>query len=155
MKSHAGHCVEHLKVFRESRFTHSPIQMHSKPVQPLFLDGFESRVDQVLYAPDLPASPEQPHPFIYHITILNVSDRVVTLKGRKWVVRGEDGTISAMEGDGVVGCFPRLDPGEHFSYNSYHTTAGRALAEGAYLGITEEGEAVIARIPPFELIPPG
>lgn len=110
-------------------------------------------MDQVVFSPDLPASPEQPYPFVYFITIHNQSDQTLTVKGRKWVVRAEDGTTSAMEGDGVVGCFPRLEPGEHFSYNSYHTTAGRAVAEGAYLGLTEEGKVVIARIPPFELIP--
>jgi ApaG protein len=121
---------------------------------PQFLFGFEASVDRVVYDPDLPASPDQPHPFIYYITIRNGSDRIVTVKGRKWVVRSEDGQVTAVEGDGVVGCFPRLEPGESFSYNSYHTTAGRAVAEGAYLAMTEEGEAVIARIPEFELIPP-
>jgi ApaG protein len=123
-------------------------------MQPELLPGFEATVDRVEYDPELPASPEQPHPFVYYITIRNGSDRTLTVKGRKWVVRAESGEITAVEGDGVVGCFPRLEPGEEFSYNSYHTTAGRALAEGAYLAVTEEGEAVLARIPPFQLIPP-
>lgn len=121
---------------------------------PSFLTGFEATVEKVVYAPELPAPPDQPHPFVYYITIRNDSDRTITVKGRKWVVRGEDGHITAVEGDGVVGCFPRLESGEVFSYNSYHTTSGRAVAEGAYLAMTEEGEAVIAKIPPFELIPP-
>jgi len=123
-------------------------------MQPELLPGFEATVDRLEYDPELPASPEQPHPFVYYITIRNGSDRTLTVKGRKWVVRAESGEITAVEGDGVVGCFPRLEPGEEFSYNSYHTTAGRALAEGAYLAVTEEGEAVLARIPPFQLIPP-
>jgi ApaG protein len=121
---------------------------------PQLLPGFEASVDRVVYDPELPASPDQPHPFIYYITIRNGSDRTLTVKGRKWVVRGEDGQVTAVEGDGVVGCFPRLEPGETFSYNSYHTTAGRAVAEGAYLAVTEAGEAVVARIPQFALIPP-
>ncbi|MEI6322071.1 MAG: ApaG domain [bacterium] len=122
---------------------------------PQLLPGFEATVDRVVYDPDLPASPDQPHPFIYYITILNGSDQTITVKGRKWVVRAENGQVTAVEGDGVVGCFPRLEPGEAFSYNSYHTTAGRAVAEGAYLALTEAGEAVVAKIPPFNLIPPG
>jgi ApaG protein len=125
-----------------------------QPRLPRLLKGFEAVVDRVVHAPDLPASPDQPHPFVYFITIRNGSDRTVTVKGRKWVVRGEEGQVTAVEGDGVVGCFPRLEPGEHFSYNSYHTTAGRAVAEGSYLAVTDDGEAVVALIPSFELIPP-
>jgi ApaG protein len=124
-------------------------------MQPRLLEGFGATVDRVVHAPDLPASLEQPHPFVYFITIRNESDRTVTVKGRKWVVRAEDGHVTAVEGDGVVGCFPRLEPGEQFSYNSYHTTAGRAVAEGSYLAVTEDGEAVMALIPAFDLIPPG
>ena len=118
------------------------------------LQGFEAIVDRVVYDPELPASPDQPHPFVYHITIRNGSDRTLSVKGRKWVVRAESGEITAVEGDGVVGCYPRLEPGEEFSYNSYHTTAGRAVAEGAYLAVTEEGDVVLAKIPAFQLIPP-
>ena len=125
-----------------------------QPRLPRLLKGFEAVVDRVVHAPDLPASPDQPHPFVYFITIRNGSDRTVTVKGRKWVVRGEEGQVTAVEGDGVVGCFPRLEPGEYFSYNSYHTTAGRAVAEGSYLAVTDDGEAVVALIPSFELIPP-
>jgi ApaG protein len=122
---------------------------------PRLLEGFGATVDRVVHAPDLPAPPDQPHPFVYFITIRNDSDETVTVKGRKWVVRSEDGKVVAVEGDGVVGCFPRLESGEHFSYNSYHTVSGPAVAEGAYLAVTEEGEAVMAMIPPFSLIPPG
>jgi len=125
-----------------------------QPRLPRLLKGFEALVDRVVHSPDLPASHDQPHPFVYFITIRNGSDRTVTVKGRKWVVRAEDGQVTAVEGDGVVGCFPRLEPGEHFSYNSYHTTAGRAVAEGSYLAVTDDGEAVVALIPSFELIPP-
>ena len=124
-------------------------------MQPRLLEGFGATVDRVIHAPDLPASPDQPHPFVYFITIRNESDRTVTVKGRKWVVRAEGGYVTAVEADGVVGCFPRLEPGEQFSYNSYHTTAGRAVAEGSYLAVTEEGEVVMALIPSFQLIPPG
>jgi ApaG protein len=121
---------------------------------PLLLEGFGAEVDRVVHAPGLPTPPGQPHPFVYFITIRNDSDRTLTVKGRKWVVRGEDGHVTAVEGDGVVGCFPRLEPGDHFSYNSYHTVSGPSVAEGSFLAVTEEGEAVMARIPAFRLIPP-
>ena len=54
----------------------------------------------------------------------------------------------------MVGEFPRLEPGETFSYNSTHIVASAAVAEGAYFGTTEDGEAVFTRIPAFRLALP-
>ena len=34
----------------------------------------------------------------------------------------------ALEGDGVVGKFPRLSTGETFSYNSYHVIGADSIA---------------------------
>jgi ApaG protein len=123
-------------------------------VKPVLLEGFEATVDRVEYDPGLPTPPGQPFPFVYYITIRNGSDRTLTVKGRKWVVRAEGGAVTAVEGDGVVGCFPRIEPGESFSYNSYHTTAGYALAEGAYLAASDDGEPFMALIPAFKMVPP-
>jgi ApaG protein len=53
-----------------------------------------------------------------------------------------------------VGEFPRLDPGEHFSYNSYHTIGSDSVAEGAYFGVTADGGPVFTRIPRFEMRAP-
>lgn len=125
-----------------------------QPRLPRLLEGFAAVVERVVYAPDLPAPADLPYPFVYFITIRNDSERTVTVKGRKWVVRGEDGHVTAVEADGVVGCFPCLAPGEHFSYNSYHTVAVPSVAEGAYLAVTDQGEAVMAPIPLFDLVPP-
>jgi ApaG protein len=124
-------------------------------MQVRLLPGFEATVDRVDHDPGLPVPPGQPHAFVYHITIRNGSGRVVTVLGRKWVVRSGSGRVTVVEGDGVVGRCPRLEPGESFSYNSYHTTDGPAVAEGAFLAETEEGNAVLAAIPPFEMTPPG
>ena len=104
--------------------------------------------------PHLDAPPERPHPFVYFLTIHNESDVTVTIKGRKWVVTDEDGQSVVVEGDGVVGKFPRLDPGEHFSYNSYHTIGSDSAAEGAFFGVTEAGDYVFTRIPRFEMRAP-
>jgi ApaG protein len=120
---------------------------------PKLLEGFSVEIDRLIYDSQLQTPIGKPHAFVYFITIHNRSDRALTVKGRKWVVREEDGELIVMEGEGVVGEYPYLLPNSYFSYNSYHTTAGRALAEGAYLALTDEGEAVIATIPPFELIP--
>lgn len=119
------------------------------------LDGLRVTVDRVTFMPQLEASEDRPYPFVYFITIHNDSVETVTIKGRKWVVTDAGGGTVVVEGDGVVGKFPRLQPGEHFSYNSYHTIGADSVAEGAYIGMTDEGMPVIVRIPRFEMtVPP-
>ena len=115
------------------------------------LEDLRVTVDKVVYMPHLEAPANRPHPFVYFITIRNDSTEAVTVKGRKWVVTEADGQRVVVEGDGVVGKFPRLAPGEHFSYNSYHVIATDSVAEGAYLGIRDDGRPVIMRIPKFTM----
>jgi len=118
------------------------------------LPGLSVSIDEVTHAPDLESPPDKPFRFIYSITIRNDSKETLTIRGRKWVVREENGETTAVEGDGVVGEFPRLEPGESFSYNSTHIVASAAVAEGAYFGTTDDGEAVFTRIPAFALALP-
>ena len=115
------------------------------------LDGLRVTVDRIIHEPHLDAPAERPHPFVYFITIHNDSLETVTIKGRKWVVVDMEGQQLVVEGDGVVGKTPRLEPGEQFSYNSYHTIGSDSVAEGAFFGTIENGDAVFTRIPPFEL----
>ena len=115
------------------------------------LGGLRAIVDRVTFMPSLDAPPERPFPFVYFITIHNDSDETVTIKGRKWVVADSQGGMIVIEGEGVVGKFPRLLPGENFSYNSYHTIGSDSVAEGAFLGVTDDDKPVVARIPKFEM----
>lgn len=118
------------------------------------LAGLRATVDRVLYMPQLEAPEDRPHPFVYFITIHNDSDTTVTIKGRKWVVTDAQDHRVVVEGDGVVGKFPRLEPGQSFSYNSYHVIGSDSRAEGAFFGVTDAGEAVFTRIPAFSMEAP-
>jgi len=115
------------------------------------LAGLRVIIDKVIYAPHLEAPADRPYPFAYFITIDNQSDETVTIKGRKWVVTDKLGQRVVVEGEGVVGEFPRLAPGEHFSYHSYHVIGSDSVAEGAFIGMNDNGEAVITRIPKFQM----
>jgi len=129
--------------------------MSSGASKPIELPGLHVTVDQVLHQPHAQTPDDRPHCFAYFVSIRNDSSVPVTIKGRKWVVRNAGGEVTAVEGDGVVGEFPRIEPGEKFSYNSYHlldTPTG--VAEGSYLGIDDEGQRVLVRIPRFELSVP-
>jgi len=115
------------------------------------LAGLRATVDRVLHMPHLDAPEDRPHPYVYFITIHNDSGEIVTIKGRKWVVTDAAGQRLVVEGDGVVGQTPRLEPGEHFSYNSYHVIGSDSTAEGAFFGTTETGAGVFTRIPGFAM----
>ena len=115
------------------------------------LEGLSVRVDDIIYMPSLDAPADKPHPFVYFITIVNDSTERVRILGRKWVVRERDGEICVVEGDGVVGQTPALEPGDDFSYNSYHVIADDAVASGAFFGTTADGRKVLAPVPEFKL----
>lgn len=118
----------------------------------LELPGLRVTVDRVVHYADAQTPPDRPHCFAYFITIHNDSDVAVTIKGRKWVVKNARGEITAVEGDGVVGEFPRIEPGDSFSYNSFHLNdTTTAIAEGSYIGIDDSGRRVLTRIPRFEM----
>lgn len=118
--------------------------------------GLCVKVDDVVYMPSLDAPEAKPHPFVYFVSICNDSPVPVTIRGRKWIVREDGGEITVVEGDGVVGQCPVIEPGGHFSYNSYHVVARGAMVTGAFFGETALGEWVFTRIPEFRLdVPPG
>lgn len=130
--------------------------MASPSPAPIELPGLRVTVDRVVFHPQAQTPPDRPFCFVYFITIHNDSPVPVTIRGRKWVVRAEDGEITALEGDGVVGQTPELQPGGTFSYNSFHLLRAKsAVAEGAYLGLDGDGRGVFVRIPPFRMVVPG
>lgn len=119
---------------------------------PLELPGLKVELDKLVYhhgGGNLP--PDQPHAFIYYLTIRNDSDRTVTLLGRKWVIEHADGTSLVVEGDKIVGETPTLAPGEHFSYNSYHVTACNGRVAGSFHGLDAEGRRIFVRVPAFDM----
>ena len=117
--------------------------------------GARVTLDHLEYKVGVLTPPDKPHCFAYHISIWNEGNETISIYGRKWVVRESSGDITAVEGDGVVGEFPILAPGEHFSYNSYHMIhALSAVAQGSYLGSTDKGAKVILNIPKFDMVVP-
>jgi ApaG protein len=117
----------------------------------LELPGLWVSVDRVEFNPHVQVTPDRPYAFVYYITIHNDSTRTVTIRGRKWIVTDREGRKSILEGDGVVGEFPVLRPGEQYHYNSYHLIANDSVAEGAYLAQDEQQNRVLTRIPRFTM----
>ena len=115
------------------------------------LESLRVTLDKLEYSPQLETPAERPHPFAYYLTIENLSEETLTIKGRKWVVTDTKGHRVVVEGDGVVGKTPCLKPGERFSYHSYHVIACDSVAEGAFFAVNQAGEPGVTRIPRFEM----
>jgi len=115
------------------------------------LPGLSVTVDQVLYMPHMIVPPDKPHPYAYFLSIHNESEESITILGRKWIVTDASGDTLVVEGDGVVGQTPHLDPGQNFSYNSYHVIAEDSVAKGSFFGQTDKGQPVCVLIPEFRM----
>ncbi len=92
--------------------------------------------------------------FTYHIKITNQGDRTVQLISRHWVITDADGQVEEVQGPGVVGEQPVLEPGESFEYTSacpLKTSTGNM--RGTYQMVLENGEKFDADIARFELAP--
>ena len=116
------------------------------------LPGLSVSVDRVRYEPRINAPPERPHPFVYYISIHNSSEETVTIVGRKWIITDlDDGSIEVVEGEGVVGQSPRIEPGKSFSYDSFHRIRRASTATGSFFGRTDANLPVMVRIPHFRM----
>ena len=94
--------------------------------------------------------------FIYFITIVNKSDFAVQLKRRHWDIFDSVGDYRIVDGDGVVGETPVLQPGERFEYNSgCNLTSDMGYMKGYYtLEKLVDGSEFNVDIPRFDLVLP-
>ncbi len=94
--------------------------------------------------------------FSYHITIENKSDYTVQLLSRHWDIFDSSFERSEVDGEGVVGEQPVLEPGESFDYESACSlTTDIGKMSGTYLMERKIDKAQFkVTIPEFELIIP-
>ena len=119
-------------------------------------EGLFVTLDDLNYTHNPIHAPEnKPHLFAYHLTIHNHSDTTVTILARKWILSYENGEIDVFEGDKIIGRTPELNPGQSFSYTSFHLVPGNADAKGAFHGIDAEGNAFSVPMPEFKMTVPG
>ncbi len=107
-------------------------------------------------------SPEHSEPgsnhwfFLYTIRISNEGDETCQLISRHWIIRDATGRVEEVQGDGVIGEQPVLEPGDRFEYTSgcpLSTPFGSM--EGSYQMVTAGGAHFDAEIARFELREPG
>ncbi len=91
--------------------------------------------------------------FSYRIRIANESDRRVQLLRRRWVIIDSDGDRSVVEGEGVVGQQPVIEPGHVFEYSSWCPLATSwGTMEGSFEMHAEPSETIRVAIGRFYLV---
>lgn len=105
---------------------------------------------QYLAADSLPASRQ--YVFAYIVTIRNTGKVAAQLIARHWDIEDADGHTQVVDGLGVVGHQPLLQPGEAFQYTSsaaLRTPMG--MMSGHYFCVAEDGARFEVPIPAFVL----
>ena len=105
--------------------------------------------------------PEQSEPergrwfWAYHVRLENGGDASVQLLTRRWNITDGRGAQHTVEGEGVVGEQPLIEPGASFDYVSGCPLATpTGSMQGSYQMIGEDGEPFEVAIPKFSLIAP-
>ncbi|RDX36607.1 Co2+/Mg2+ efflux protein ApaG [Kangiella sp. HD9-110m-PIT-SAG07] len=94
--------------------------------------------------------------FAYTITIENTGDLGAKLDSRHWVITDANGEVTEVQGQGVIGEQPYIEPGKSYQYSSgavIPTPIG--TMEGDYKMIGQNGAEFDAPIPVFSLAAPG
>tara|TARA_B100001027_G_scaffold57330_1_gene38719 strand:- start:109 stop:519 length:411 start_codon:yes stop_codon:yes gene_type:complete len=125
------------------------VEMYSKTtndvtvtVKPYFLD------DQ--------SSPQESHfVWAYQVNITNSGSKPIKVSHRNWLIIDANGKVINVQGEGVVGEFPIIEPGQTFEYTSgtpLKTNSG--IMQGFYLVSQDNGEKLKIDIPTFSLDSP-
>lgn len=134
----------------ESREPHTMTQEQEDPRYQIRVE-VESR-----FIPEQSEPDEGRHVFAYTVTIRNEGSEAAQLLDRHWIITDADGQTQEVQGEGVVGEQPRLEPGQAFEYTSgtvLRTAVG--TMHGTYGMVADDGHRFNAPIAPFSLQVPG
>ncbi len=121
----------------------------------LISEGVKVSVE-TFYQPDYSNPLQSEFMFAYRINIENRNNFAVKLHRRHWQIFDSNGTLRSVEGEGVVGVQPVLQPGERYQYVSgcnLRTEMGRM--QGSYEMENLHSKKIFSvDIPAFEMIAP-
>ncbi len=108
------------------------------------------------YFLDDQSSPKEDHyVWAYQVNIKNSSSNTIKLNHRNWVIIDANGKVINIQGEGVVGEFPVIQPGESFEYTSgTPLKTSNGFMQGFYLMSQNNGEQLKIDIPAFSLDSP-
>ena len=90
--------------------------------------------------------------FAYRVSITNQGTVPTQLLSRHWIITDGHGKVREVEGSGVIGEQPRLEPGQTFTYSSFcPLTTPTGNMRGTYQMKDDRGRTYDVRIPLFFL----
>ncbi|MCY7350210.1 MAG: Co2+/Mg2+ efflux protein ApaG [Cytophagaceae bacterium] len=108
------------------------------------------------YQPEHSNTAQAHYVFGYRIRIENNSENTVHLLRRHWYIYDSNGSVREVEGEGIVGQQPVLEPGEQHEYVSgcnLQTTIGKMV--GTYLmERIIDGKRFYVDVPEFTMVVP-
>ena len=110
---------------------------------------------EYIIGPDYRPGTPSPDKTTYHITIRNTGSVTAQLISRHWIITDAEGKVQEVQGAGVVGEQPVLQPGQQFEYTSgctIDTPVG--TMKGSYQMVAGDGARFDAPIAEFTLAMP-
>ena len=108
------------------------------------------------YFLDDQSSPQENHfVWAYKVNITNSGSTSIKVNHRNWLIIDANGKVINVQGEGVVGEFPIIEPGQTYEYTSgtpLKTNSG--IMQGFYLVSKDNGNKIKIDVPPFSLDSP-
>jgi ApaG protein len=90
--------------------------------------------------------------FAYYVRVENISTATAQLVSRRWLIHDSIGEDTEVEGEGVVGEQPVIEPGGVHEYQSFCILkSGEGFMEGHYNFVRSDSTTFRAEIPRFIL----
>jgi len=114
------------------------------------------KVDSISkFVPEISNTNDSLYYFSYEISIENKSRKKVKLLSRHWNIINGFGDNKQIDGEGVIGKKPTINPGEVFKYSSYCPLSTQyGTMNGFYTMKDESGDIFKVIIPKFSLYQP-
>lgn len=111
---------------------------------------------ETFYQPDHSNTETSEFMFAYRITIENNNNFPVKLLRRHWYIYDATGSMREVEGEGVIGVQPQINPGENYQYISgcnLRTEIGKMYGTYLMQNVTNKSQFDVT-IPTFEMTVP-